>query len=86
MDTATTELELTEAVLTGSRWASPCYDCNGRHEACYSHPGRYGEGPIFAVVCPDDGLTSYYTLEVVTLEGPLELIALETKLAAAVAQ
>jgi len=51
-----------------------CERCGARdHEAVYSHEGRYGEGPIYAVVCtggPEaeaDWLTDYYTLEVVVI-------------------
>lgn len=40
--------------------------CPLTHEACYSHEGRFGEGPVYAVVCTD-GLTTWYTLEVVDL-------------------
>jgi hypothetical protein len=42
-----------------------CFQCEARHEAEYSHEGRFGEGPIYAVVCTEDGLTDYYTTEVV---------------------
>jgi hypothetical protein len=45
---------------------SPCDVCGRSHEAVYSHEGRFGEGPIYAVVCTD-GLTSYYTLDLVVL-------------------
>lgn len=37
--------------------------CGERHEAEYSHHGLHGEGPIFAVTCPKDGLTDYFTEE-----------------------
>jgi hypothetical protein len=40
-----------------------CHECGERHVAEYSHEGRFGEGPIFAVVCPVDYLTDYYTTE-----------------------
>lgn len=40
-----------------------CYECGGKHEATYSHEGRFGEGPIYAVVCTVDWLTDYYTVE-----------------------
>lgn len=40
-----------------------CWHCEQPHEAEYSHEGRFGEGPIFAVVCTVDGLTDYYTTE-----------------------
>lgn len=37
--------------------------CWGTHEGTYSHEGHFGEGPIYAVVCPRDDVTDYYTLE-----------------------
>jgi hypothetical protein len=40
-----------------------CQECDGFHVAEFSHEGRFGEGPIFAVVCTVDHLTSYYTTE-----------------------
>lgn len=40
-----------------------CYHCPDEHEGNYSHDGRFGEGPIYAVVCTVDHLTAYYTLE-----------------------
>jgi hypothetical protein len=40
-----------------------CHECGQRHVAEYSHEGLHGEGPIFAVVCPVDYLTDYYTTE-----------------------
>lgn len=42
-----------------------CQECGANHEANYSHEGRFGEGPIYAVICTVDGLTDYYTTEVV---------------------
>lgn len=45
-----------------------CPDCESTtHEAVYSHEGRYGEGPIYAVVCTRDWLTGYFTTEVVVV-------------------
>lgn len=38
-----------------------CENCGNDHVAEYSHEGRYGEGPIYAVVCDADNLTDYYT-------------------------
>ena len=38
-----------------------CDECEQIHPATYSHGGRFGEGPIYAVVCTADGLTDYYT-------------------------
>jgi hypothetical protein len=42
-----------------------CHYCGERHPAEYDHEGRYGEGPIYAVVCPTDrlGVIDYYTKE-----------------------
>lgn len=42
-----------------------CHQCGEPHEATPSHTGSYGEGVIWAVVCPVDDLTDYYTSEVV---------------------
>jgi hypothetical protein len=39
-----------------------CDECGERHVAEYSHEGRFGEGPIYAVVCANQ-LTDYYTAE-----------------------
>jgi hypothetical protein len=38
-----------------------CETCEQQHVATYSHEGRFGEGPIFEVVCPVDGLSDFYT-------------------------
>ena len=46
-----------------------CHECNGAHAATYSHEGRFGEGAIYAVVCPEDGLTGYYTSEALDPPG-----------------
>lgn len=43
-----------------------CDSCGATHEATYSHEGSYGEGAIYAVVCPADYLTDYYRAERVT--------------------
>lgn len=44
-----------------------CDYCQGEHLGYYSHPGQFGEGPIYAVVCDTDPkavwLTDYVTLE-----------------------
>lgn len=40
-----------------------CFECHETHVGEYSHEGRYGEGPIYAVVCTRDHLTDYYTRE-----------------------
>jgi hypothetical protein len=46
-----------------------CDECGKRHEATYSHEGRFNEGAIFAVVCDVDGLTDFYTSERVELDS-----------------
>lgn len=51
-----------------------CDQCGQPHEATYSHEAQFGQGPIFAVVCPVDDLTDYYTLERVTLPAPVERV------------
>lgn len=43
-----------------------CHQCGNEHPAEYSHEGRHGEGPIYAVVCTLDHLTDYYTREGLT--------------------
>ena len=40
-----------------------CDRCNAAHEAEPSHEGQWGEGPIWAVTCPVDGLTQWHTRE-----------------------
>jgi hypothetical protein len=40
-----------------------CDTCGERHEGSYSHEGRFGEGAIFEIVCPTDGLSDFYTRE-----------------------
>ena len=49
-------------------FAVVCHYCGQRHTAEPSHMGRYGEGQIYAVVCPDPvanrlGVIDYYTGE-----------------------
>jgi hypothetical protein len=51
--------------MSDSVAAVRCHYCDQLHPATYSHEGRFGEGPIYAVVCPVDNLTDYYTAEVV---------------------
>lgn len=53
-----------------------CDECGERHEATYSHEGRFNEGPVYAVVCPVDSLTDYYTTEAL-VDGPPALTAAE---------
>jgi hypothetical protein len=45
-----------------------CDDCGQQHEATPSHWGRFGEGVVYAVVCPVDDLTGYYTSEAVKVD------------------
>jgi hypothetical protein len=40
-----------------------CFECGERHEAVPVHVSET-QGQIYAVVCPVDGLTDYYTSEV----------------------
>ena len=44
-----------------------CDNCGAVHVAEYSHEGRFGQGAIYAVVCPVDYMTDYYTAEVVAV-------------------
>lgn len=41
-----------------------CHQCGQEHEGQHHHEGRFGEGPIYIVICEADGLADYYTLEV----------------------
>lgn len=41
--------------------AGECDGCDTTHPACFDHDGTFGEGPIFAVPCPADGLTTFVT-------------------------
>jgi hypothetical protein len=47
----------------GKQRQADCDGCGQVHEAVYSHEGRFSEGPIYAVACFEDGLTSYVTTE-----------------------
>ncbi len=58
--TATTA---TRKTAEGEAGMVQCQECDKYHPMYYSHEGRFGEGPIFAVVCDVDDLTSYYTSE-----------------------
>lgn len=40
-----------------------CQTCGSLHVAEYSHEGQWGQGPIYAVVCPEGNLVDYYTTE-----------------------
>lgn len=53
------------AIPTGTYHAE-CDRCGKVHEATYHHEGRFGEGHIFAVTCPEDGLTAWHTTEGLT--------------------
>lgn len=46
-----------------------CDHCGKKHVAEYSHDGVFGEGPIYAVVCEQDGLTDYYRESALIKEG-----------------
>ena len=47
-----------------------CHECGEEHPAHYDHEGRWGEGPIYVVIC-SDGLADYYTTELlITREDP----------------
>lgn len=37
-----------------------CWECGEWHGATYDHEGRWGQGPIYAVVCTRDNLVDYY--------------------------
>lgn len=58
--------------LTFSSFVIECQSCGELHAAEYHHPGQ---GPIFAVVCPRDELTDYYTTELLIVALPPELPA-----------
>ena len=51
----------------GARGVVTCQECGQEHEATYSHMGRWDRRPVFAVVCPVDDLTDFYTDLVVTI-------------------
>lgn len=42
-----------------------CFECGQRHPAEFSHVSQHGGQDVYAVVCDVDGLTDYYTAEVV---------------------
>lgn len=42
-----------------------CYECGEQHVAEFSHVSQFGQDRCFAVVCPRDNLTAFYTEEVV---------------------
>jgi hypothetical protein len=53
-----------DATAAAARLAvDQCDACGRPHPAEFSHQGRFGEGPIYAVVCTRDYLTDYYTGE-----------------------
>jgi len=46
-----------------------CEHCGANdHEAVYDHEGRFHEGPVYAVECPADLLTDYYTAQMIDTE------------------
>lgn len=56
-----------------------CQQCEEWHPAEYSHEGRFGEGPIFAVVCGE--FTDYYTDELVRPAAPTANLGLAEAMA-----
>lgn len=40
-----------------------CDGCGGTHEATPHHWGVYGEGQVYIVTCPEDGLATFVTRE-----------------------
>jgi 8-oxo-dGTP pyrophosphatase MutT (NUDIX family) len=55
--------EITDPEYPGESGLVRCDNCGKYHSATYDHEGRFGEGRIHAVVCPEDHLTDYYTDE-----------------------
>ena len=47
----------------GAAYRVICDYCGNRHAAEYSHEGKFGEGRIYAVVCPEESrsVVDYYT-------------------------
>ena len=41
---------------------SECRNCGAAHAATYHHEGSFGEGAIFEVICPVDGLSDFVTV------------------------
>lgn len=54
-------VEITDHEYSGESGIIQCNNCGKYHSATYDHDGRFGEGRIHAVVCPEDHLTDYYT-------------------------
>jgi hypothetical protein len=52
--------------MTATEFTVTCEFCGATHVAEYSHEGRYGEGPIYAVACTRDLVNDYVTAERVT--------------------
>jgi len=42
-------------------YVADCESCGGVHPAEFSHLSQWGGAEVFAVVCPVDYLTDYYT-------------------------
>lgn len=44
--------------------AVECDSCGQEHPAYYSHDSQWGDHkPVYAVHCPEEGVTDYYTAE-----------------------
>jgi hypothetical protein len=52
-----------QKLAQGQKLMGPCDGCGARHEACYSHESQHGQGAIYAVPCPADGITTYVTAD-----------------------
>jgi hypothetical protein len=55
--------ELVAAVERSPEPVGWCDGCQGTHPASYSHEGSYGEGAVYEVPCPIDGLSTFVTTE-----------------------
>lgn len=55
---------------TRPRGTVRCQECSSTHEAIFSHASAHGGRDVYAVVCSADGLTDYYTDDVVDLDAP----------------
>jgi len=76
----TSRQDIADAMEAARPGTVECYECGQPHEATPSHWGEYGQGVIYAVVCPVDDLTDYYTREVVKVlddDDPVPYIVLE---------
>jgi hypothetical protein len=53
--------QFTSLISGTPEFVADCDGCGGKHPAEPSHEGHYGEGQIYAVVCPEDLMTQYHT-------------------------